>query len=190
MMQQQGTFNYLHGDGLQLIRLPYGQGRFSMIVLLPDSGTSLTTLTSGITADQLNAWVGRTQPLYGTVALPRFTADAAADMVPVLQQLGMAIPFTCLMQGNTSAYSLPALPDFSALSSDHVCIQAVAHEAQVQVDEAGTVAVAATSVVVGITAVRQPLYTMTMDHPFLYAIRDDETGLLLFVGTVMDPAAQ
>jgi serine protease inhibitor len=190
MMQQQGTFSYLHGDGFQLIRLPYARGRFSMAVLLPDSGTSLTTLTSGISADQLNGWVGQMQPSYGTVALPRFTTDAAADMVPVLQQLGMVIPFTCLMPGSTSAYSLPALPDFSALSSDHICVQGVAHEARVQVDEAGTVAAAATSATVVVTAVRQPLYTMTMDHPFLYAIRDDETGLLLFIGTLADPAAK
>src|SRR4029077_12190145 len=116
MMQQQGTFSYVHGDGFQLIRLPYAQGRFSMTVLLPDSGTSLTTLTSGISADQLNTWVGQMQPSYGMVVLPRFKVDAAADMVPVLQSLGMTTPFICLTPGNTSAYGLPALPDFSALS--------------------------------------------------------------------------
>ena len=111
-------------------------------------------------------------------------------MVPVLQNLGITIPFTCLTPASGSAYSLPALPDFSAFSSDHVCVQGVAHEARVQVDETGTVAAAATSASVIVTAVRQPLYTMTMDHPCLYAFRDDETGLLLFIETVEDPAAK
>jgi serpin B len=181
IMQQQGTFSYLHGDGFQLIRLPYAQGRFSMMVLLPDSGTSLTTLLSGISADQFNVWVGQMQPSYGAVALPRFTTDAAVDMEPVLVNLGMQTPFIC---------GLPALPDFSALSADPICLQRVAHEARVQVDEAGTVAAAATSVTVVITAVPQLLYTMTVDHPFLYAIRDDESGLLLFIGIVVDPTAK
>jgi serpin B len=190
MMQQQGTFSYLHGDGFQLVRLPYAKERFSMTVLLPDSGTSLTTLISAITADQFNAWVGQMQPSYGAVALPRFAADAATDMVPVLENLGMTIAFNCLTPGSTSAYSLPALPDFSALSSDHVCVQGVAHEVRVQVDEAGTVAAAGTAVTVVTTAVEQPLYTMTMDHPFLYVIRDDETGLLMFIGTMVDPTAK
>jgi serpin B len=67
-------------------------------------------------------------------------------------------------------------------------VTSVAHNAWVQVDELGTVAAAATTITVGTTAARQLQFTMNMDHPFLYAIRDDSTGALLFVGTLLDPS--
>jgi serpin B len=66
-------------------------------------------------------------------------------------------------------------------------IEDVEHKTVVEVDESGTVATGATSVVVGINAVEAPTFSMTMDHPFFYAIRDDQTGVLLFIGTLMNP---
>ena len=78
------------------------------------------------------------------------------------------------------------MADFSALAPS-VCVSDVEHKTVVEVDESGTVAAAATTVTIGPTAVEVPLFTMTLDHAFLYAIRDDQTGELLFVGTLMNP---
>jgi serpin B len=183
MMHQTGTFAYFHGTGFQMVSLPYGQGRLSMLVLLPDPGISPGTLLANMSAAALAATVAQMQDSYGSVALPKFTAQSNSDLGQVLKALGMGVAFNCpglLGEG--------PLADFSALTSAHVCVTSVAHNAWVQVDELGTVAAAATTITVGTTAARQLQFTMNMDHPFLYAIRDDSTGALLFVGTLQDPA--
>jgi serpin B len=69
-----------------------------------------------------------------------------------------------------------------------VCIGDVEHKTVVQVDETGTVAAGATGITVVPTAVPAPLFNVTLDHPFLYAIRDDQTGELLFIGSMLNPS--
>ena len=76
--------------------------------------------------------------------------------------------------------------DFSALAR-LACISDVEHKTVVEVDESGTVAAGATTVTIGIDAVPEAQFAMTMDHPFFYAIQDDETGELLFIGVLMNP---
>jgi serine protease inhibitor len=183
MMQQSGTFAYLRGSDFQMVRLPYGQGRMSMLILLPDPGISLGTFLASLTADGLDISVGQMQDAYGSVALPKFTAQSNSDMGPVLQALGMGVAFNC-----PEVVGGGPLADFSALTSGRVCVTSVAHNAWVQVDEMGTVAAAATTVTVGTTSVPQQQFAMTMDHPFVYGIRDDDMGALLFVGTLLDPS--
>jgi serpin B len=69
-----------------------------------------------------------------------------------------------------------------------VCIQDVEHKTVVEVDESGTVAAGATTVTITTTAVQMPQFTVALDHPFLYAIRDDKTGELLFIGAMTNPS--
>jgi serine protease inhibitor len=173
MMHQSGTYSYFQGPDFQMIRLPYGQGHFSMLVLLPDSTVSLDSLVSSMTPAGLDGWIGQMQDLAGSVALPRFNSTFTDELSPALLALGMGSAFAC-----------PGA-DFSALAPS-ACISSVAHEVVVEVDETGTVAAAAT-VIAGPTAVRAPSFSMTMDHPFLYAIRDDDTGDLMFVGMLERP---
>jgi serine protease inhibitor len=182
MMQQSGTFAYLRGLNFQMVRLPYGQGRMSMLILLPDPGISLGTFLASLTADGLDTSVGQMQDAYGSVALPKFTAQSNSELEPVLRALGMGVAFNC-----PEVVGAGPLADFSAVTSERVCVTSVAHNAWVQVDEMGTVAAAATTVTVGTTSVPQQQFAMTMDHPFVYAIRDDDMGALLFVGTLLDP---
>jgi serine protease inhibitor len=175
MMHQNGSFPYLQGANFQALRLPYGQsGHLSMFIVLPSSGTDFGTFVAGITADALNTWESGLRTEFGSVALPRFTSSYGASLVPALTSLGMGIAF---MRGQA---------DFSALAPN-TYIEDVEHKTVVEVDESGTVATGATSVVVGINAVEAPTFSMTMDHPFFYAIRDDQTGVLLFIGTLMNP---
>ena len=176
MMHQPEIFPYLQGSGFQAIRLPYGQGRLSMLVVLPTAGTDINTFVSGITATAIDSWEGQLQNANGNVALPRFSTNFGASLKDALTALGMGIAFT------------PNDADFSGIAP-LTYISRVAHATVVEVDESGTVAAGATAVTIGTTVVEAPQFTMTMDHPFFYAIRDDQTGELLFVGVLANPNA-
>jgi serine protease inhibitor len=175
MMHQSGSYAYLQGANFQVVSLPYGQGRFSMLIVLPNSGVSLSSFAAGITPGDVSGWVGQLQMTQGSIALPKFTSTYGASLSPALSTLGMGI---ALCSSN--------MADFSALAPS-VCVSDVEHKTVVEVDETGTVAAAGTAITVGPTAIVAPMFTMTMDHPFLYAIRDDLSGELLFIGILMNP---
>jgi serpin B len=175
MMHQSGSYDYFKGDNFQAVRLPYGAKRMSMILLLPDTGTDLNAFLATITPDNWNAWIAKLQDAPGEIALPRFTSDYSAALQEPLTKLGMGIAFD------------PNLANFTNLA-DGAYIAFVQHKTFVEVNEEGTEAAAATGVGVGATSFRQP-FRMTMDHPFFYAIRDDKTGAILFLGVLLEPKA-
>jgi serine protease inhibitor len=125
--------------------------------------------------DMLSGWVGQLQTGLGNLSMPKFTATFAASLVQPLTTLGMQAAFCADAQASFPGLGL-------------VCIQDVEHKTVVEVDESGTVAAGATTVTIGPTAVELPLFTLTLDQPFLYAIRDDKTGELLFIGTMTNPS--
>jgi serine protease inhibitor len=176
MMHQSGSYAYLQGSNFQAVSLPYGQGRFSMLIVLPNSGVSLSSFAASITPEAIGGWVGQAQMTQGSIALPKFTATYGVSLPPALSSLGMGI-----------ALCSSHMADFSALAPS-VCVSDVEHKTVVEVDESGTVAAAGTTVTVGPTAIVAPMFTMTMDRPFFYAIRDDLTGELLFVGLLVNPS--
>jgi serine protease inhibitor len=179
MMHQSGTYPYaegsLAGTHFQTIRMPYGQGRMSMLVVLPEAGADLASFAAGVTTQELASWTAELQPTYGNLALPRFTTTYGASLPPALTSLGMGVAFC---QSNAA--------DFPGIAPN-ACISDVEHKTVVEVDESGTVAAGATTVTVGTTAVQMPQFTMTMDHPFFYAIEDNKTGEFLFIGVMMNP---
>jgi serine protease inhibitor len=175
MMHQSGTYAYLQGTNFQAVSLPYGVGRFSMLIVLPNSGVSLASVLAGMTPDTLNGWVSQALSSTGSIALPRFTSTYGISLPPALSALGMGV---ALCSGNAA--------NFSALAPG-VCVSDVEHKTVVQVDESGTVAAGATTIGIGLTAMPTAQFSMSMDHPFFYAIRDDQTGELLFVGTLVNP---
>jgi serpin B len=154
--------------------LPYGKSsRMSMLIALPQAGVTLDAMVTAFTTAQINSslsQVGWEQQV--SVGLPRFTTRYSTSLVPALTALGMGVAFS------------EQDANFSALAPRHF-VSFVQHATVVQVDEAGTVAAGSTSV--GTSILAGPT-TMTMDHPFLYAIRDDQTGVLLFVGLMFDPS--
>jgi serpin B len=176
MMHQTGSYGYLAGDGFQVLRLPYGQGRFSMLLVLPDGTGALNGFVAGVTAAQVSAWVDQLQTTYGSIAVPRFTETFGASLNDPLHALGMG-PAYC---------DNPAGVDLEGIAPK-ACLADVEHKVVVEVDESGTVAAGATSGGVGVTVVQAPQFSMTLDHPFFYAIRDDRTGELLFIGTLQNP---
>ena len=173
MMHQSATYGYLQGANFQAVRIPYGAGRFSMLAVMPNAGTNFNSFVAGLTPAMLNTWEGQLQTVMGNLSMPKFTATWGASLVQPLTALGMQAAFC-------PSASFPGLGT--------VCIQDVEHKTVVEVDESGTVAAGATTVTIIPTAVEAPSFTLALDQPFLYAIRDDMTGELLFIGTMTNPS--
>jgi len=174
MMHRTGSYPYFKGSNFQAIRIHYGEQRMSMLVILPDPSVTLSAFLASITADNLDTWTSQLQSAIGALTLPRFTSTFGAALPAALSALGMGIAFDVNQADFSGIAPLTYLSD-------------VEHKTVVKVDESGTVAAGATTGTIGITAVPAPQFTMTVDHPFFYAIQDDDTGALLFVGTLVDP---
>jgi serpin B len=116
-----------------------------------------------------------------TLTLPKFAFTTHTDLARTLAQLGMPLAFS-------------EQADFSGITTEEqIGISGVIHEADIAVDEAGTEAAAATAVVIGELAgppPDEPPITVHVDRPFLFAIRDLQTGAVIFLGQVLDPSAQ
>jgi serpin B len=158
------------GDGYTAVSLPYAAGRLAMLVVVPDAGTTLDDLAAGL--PPLEDVAGALTPASVDLALPRWESRAELDLAPVLGELGLRIP------GGDMTGIAPDLELGSAV-----------HAADITVDESGTEAAAATAIVVRTVAYRPPPppVTVTVDRPFLYAVRHVPTGAPLFLGRVADP---
>ncbi len=180
MMSQQGGFRYVeYADGscepFEMLELPYTAEGLSMLVALPlDQGEYSTRMVEdGLTVDDLENAISRLEPTSVYVGLPKFTLESEFNLNEPLQQMGMEQAF--------DAYTA----DFSGISTQtQLFISDVVHKANISLTEAGTEAAAATGVVFSETSVGKPFVA---DRPFLYFIRDDETGSILFMGRVADP---
>ena len=179
MMYQKHRFGYLEMEGgTKLLEMPYKGDELSMVVLLPPEADGLDELEQDLSRERLTGWLGKAHPREVKVYLPRFEMTWKTDLVKTLKAMGME-----------DAFSLPPA-DFSGMTGEKdLFISNVVHKAYVKVDEEGTEAAAATGVVVGITSVQPDQPVFRADHPFLFCIRHRETGSILFMGRVMDPAS-
>src|ERR1700723_3481770 len=88
MMHQSATYGYLQGANFQAVRIPYGSGRLSMLVVMPSAGTSLDSFIAALTPDMVNGWVGQLQTEFGNLSLPKFTTTYGASLVQPLTEIG------------------------------------------------------------------------------------------------------
>lgn len=174
LMHRTGAYGYYAGDNFQMARLPYGAGRVSMIVVVPNAGTGLEAVLDKLTPESWNTWVAGLKEDSVDLTLPKFKSEYSRSVKGTLSALGM-----------DRAFSDAA--DFSNLTPRSSKISDVFHKTFVEVNEVGTEAAAGTGVVIVPTSVAVGKYTVTLDRPFLYAIRDDKTGTILFVGRLSDP---
>ncbi len=159
-------------ESFQTVRLPYAGGQVSMVVLVPRKPDGLPALEAGLSAERFRARLAGLKSHRVELTLPKFRAEFEATLNGPLQSLGMRAAFT------------PSA-DFSKLTSaDKLMISLVVHKAFIEVDEAGTEAAAATGVVMTRASARLPAppLTVTADRSFLYAIRHEPTGRVLFWG--------
>ena len=175
LMHMAGQLRYATGTGWQAVELPYVGGKLSMLVIVSDDlaafektldGAALAGIVRGLTAREV------------ILALPKFGTESRVALGPVLAALGMPTAFT-------------DAADFTGISKEApLQISAVIHQANIDVDEKGTEAAAATAVVMRATGMAAEPVTLTVDHPFLFALRDLETGAVVFLGRIADPSVR
>ena len=176
MMKQTESFGYTEGEGYQAIELLYDGGELSMVILLPEAG-QFEAFEEGLQAQQVCDIISGLQPTEVALTMPKFEFDSEFSLKDTLAEMGMPIAFS----GGA---------DFSGMTGNpELFISDVVHKAFVAVDEAGTEAAAATAVEMALTSVPPPPVEVTIDRPFIFLIRDIDTGAILFVGRVLNPAA-
>jgi len=176
MMRQTTSFGYAEGEGYQAVELPYDGRELAMVILLPEAGEFETfegSLDSGRVDGILKSLTYRQVAL----TMPKFEFESDFSLVEALAAMGMPVAFS----GGA---------DFSGMTGTRdLFIGEVIHKAFVSVDEAGTEAAAATAVVMKLGAMPEKPVEVTVDHSFIFIIRDIETGAILFVGRVVNPGA-
>ncbi|MFW6159469.1 MAG: serpin family protein [Planctomycetota bacterium] len=178
MMYQREEFRHGANELCQTLELPYEGEDLSMLVLLPKTIDGLPALEKKLSPDQIETWAKRMRKREVRVHLPKFKMTREFNLGRTLQAMGM-----------TDAFS-PAAADLSGMDgSKRLFISDVVHKAFVDVNEEGTEAAAATAVAVEAESVGPLPVTFRADHPFLFLIRDNRTGSLLFLGRVSDPTA-
>jgi serpin B len=179
MMNQTGKFRYAETEDLQILELPYVGDDLSMVILLPRATDGLGHLEKSLKRENLTTWLNDLRKREVVVSIPRFRMTSKFSLERMLASMGMA-----------DAFSDRA--DFSGMTGRReLFISAVVHQAYIDVNEEGTEAAAATGVVMRLTSIqpdRPPVFRA--DHPFLFVIRDNPSGSILFLGRVQDPRSQ
>jgi serpin B len=180
LMHQQHWFRYAAVDDLQILELAYGDGSLAMVVLLPEKVEGLGELQGKLTTANLQKWMARVKSEEVIVFLPKFKTTAEFQLGNTLRSMGMASAFD------------PSTANFSGMTGrKDLFISAVIHKAFVDVNEEGTEATAATGVIIAPPSPRmkpkKPLI-FRADHPFVFLIRDNRNGAILFLGRMIDPS--
>jgi serpin B len=175
IMSQTSSFAYLRDDDVQIAELPY-KGGLSMVVVLGDEGRPLRKVL-GLLARNYERWMASLHFQELDLWLPRWTTRSTLPLNDPLAALGVRLAFT-------------QAADFSGMASEPLQIDQVLQQAWVQVDEVGTEAAAATAVMMVAVSYHEhpPPEIFHADHPFIFLLRDMETGTILFVGQVVDPS--
>lgn len=176
MMHAAPLTEYASGPGWAAVSLPYWGGA-SMIVLVPDEGR-FTEIEEQLDPSFLTDfdWM---DGYMVHLSLPRWESESVLDLIPPVKTLGISDAF------DRFEADLSGVADYSQ-TGEPLYISGVVHQANITVDEEGTEAAAATAVIVSATAA-PPEATLTIDRPFIYLIRDDITGEILFLGRLLEP---
>jgi len=175
MMNVREHFNYTSTDDLQILQMPYKGGDLSMVVLLPKNN-ELQYLEEKLSVSNLKEWKNQLTRKEVQVYLPKFTFNTKYMLNENLSKMGMSSAFD------------PEQADFSGINGQKdLYITGVFHQAFVAVDEKGTEAAAATGIVIGTESAHPEPEIFRADHPFIFLIQDDNTGMILFMGKVVDP---
>ncbi|MCX5997580.1 MAG: serpin family protein [Chloroflexi bacterium] len=174
MMHQTERLGYAGGSGFQAVTLPYDGRELEMVVLLPEEG-KFAEFEKSLDAGKVASIINGITPKQVALSLPSFKYESEFSLGKVLADMGMPIAFS-------------GQADFSGMTGNReLSISEVVHKAFVSVDESGTEAAAATAVIMRATAMPVIPLEVTVDHPFIFLIRDIKTGSVIFVGRVMNP---
>ena len=180
MMKQTHLFGLAELEGSKLLVMPYRGGEASMLVLLPDKVDGLADLERSLSAEKLGPWLEKSRFVKVALSLPKFKNTSALNLHDTLIALGMKKAFVAGQADFTGIANVRAEPLYIGL---------VIHKAFVDVNEEGTEAAAATAVAMRAGSAMRPAEPVPFvaDHPFVYIIRSNRTGDILFMGRLTDP---
>lgn len=173
-MSANKTFGYFNGDNFAALEMDYKGEEFSMIIVLPHEGTSLTKVENSFTDTMYEELINAIDPQKTVVFIPKFTVESGFSMKKVLGEMGLTIPFS----DNA---------DFSRISRNKdLKISDAYHKAFIEVSEEGTKAAAATAVVVAMKSMPN-FNVFDANRPFMFILRHKPTNTILFIGRVAKP---
>ncbi|XP_004268895.1 plasminogen activator inhibitor 1 [Orcinus orca] len=179
MMAQTNKFNYTEfttpdGHYYDILELPYHGNTLSMFIAAPyEKEVPLSALTSILDAQLISQWRGNMTTLTRLLVLPKFSLESEVDLRRPLENLGMTDMFR------------PNQADFSRLSDQELLyVSQALQKVKIEVNESGTVASSSTALTV---SARMAPEEIIMDRPFLFVVRHNPTGTVLFMGQVMEP---
>jgi serpin B len=177
LMHKSENLAYFDAGKFQVVHIPYDGHALSMVVLLPKEPNGLPELEKSLTASNLKQWITKMTTHKVDLKLPKFKTTSRFDLSKTLAEMGMPLAFS-------------PKADFSGMTTqDQLFIGAVIHKAFVDVHEKGTEAAAATAVILDAKSEppQYPEANFHADHSFVFLIRENHTGSILFMGRVTDP---
>lgn len=179
LMKLGGNFSYLENDNFQAISLPYGENEeMSMQIFLPNKDSNITDFQAGLMNADWEDWRTEFRSEEGMIKLPKFELEYETSLNGALQELGMVAAF----DENEANFEKMIEEDIP------VWISEVKQKTFIDVNEEGTEAAGVTSIEMRTTsAPADPPFEMRVDRPFFLTITDEESGLILFMGTILNP---
>ena len=172
MMNIKANFNYAHNEAFTAVELPYKNKKFSMYLFLPNEGNTVDKLISEVDGESWAAWMESFVEIEDlNIALPRFEFAYDRSIKPDLANMGLDIAFS-------------DEADFSGISPMDLLISDVIHKTYIKVNEKGTEAAAVTAVVFDVTSIGAMI---RFDRPFMFAITENTSQSILFIGKVSEP---
>ncbi|MEZ5357498.1 MAG: serpin family protein [Candidatus Zixiibacteriota bacterium] len=173
IMPKDTILPFLNTELFNATYLPYGNGYYNMMILVPDEGVTTTDVTEAMTPENWDTWRNgftKTEILFG---LPKLSYEYKIEMKDALMALGMTKAFT------------PYTADFTNMFPNlETYISSVFHDARIRVDEIGTEAAAVTIIMIGTVSLPPTVYC---NKPFVFVIYEKTTGTILFIGKVAEP---
>jgi serine protease inhibitor len=177
-MFQENTFKYYDNDRFQAIDLPYGDGLYSMTILLPNQSTDINALIANLNQSNCDEYIDGFQENALCLHMPKFKLSYEDSLKNDLTALGMGIAFDIYLA------DFMGMIDQSSGLEGNLYINEVRHKTFIRVDEEGTEAAAVTSVEVGYTSAPSSFY---INRPFIFFIRENHSGTILFMSKIIRP---
>ncbi len=174
MMTKNAKYRYLSHRDVELVDIPYGNGQFSMTVLMPNSDLPLNSFIENLSVNALNNWLNASAEVGYDLYLPKFKVEYEVTLNGMLSEMGMGEAFSGSNGGFSEIFD----------DNQHHVIDEVKHKTFVEVNEQGTEAAAVTSVGIEVTSLPP---SVRVNKPFVYVIREKHTDAILFIGKMENP---
>jgi serpin B len=177
-MNQHRRYNYYEDAKIQVLEIPYKDNKASMVIFLPNKNIGIMEFEKLFDYKYYLDVIDSLKSTEVRLSLPKFQTTFKINLGNTLSQIGMPLAFS------------PDSADFSGMTGKKdLCISEVIHQAFIDVDEQGTEAAATTAVVMMTTSARPSpdIKIFDADHPFVFLIKDQATGSILFMGKIMNP---